>query len=133
MIVISTQVVKFPKIVSRRCGYTVMSGLLVDTISSNVAVFHLAGAMYHDGTPDALMQTAGERVLLLPLRQLLEWQSVMPSQSDIYVFENPQVFEEVIALLTQPRSVPTDTMTSFRKTYPCVVSSPRPYYTTTTP
>ena len=71
-------------------------GLLVDTISSNVAVFNLAGAMYHDGTPDALMQTAGERVLLLPLRQLLEWQSVVPSQSDIYIFENPQVFEEVI-------------------------------------
>jgi uncharacterized protein (TIGR02679 family) len=71
-------------------------GLLVDTISSNVAVFNLAGAVYCDSTPDALVQAAGERVLLLPLRQLLEWQSVVPARSDIYIFENPQVFEEVI-------------------------------------
>ena len=72
-------------------------GLLVDTISSSVAVFNLAGAVYADGTPDPLVQAAGERVLLLPLRQLLEWQSAMPTQANIYVFENPQVFEEVIA------------------------------------
>jgi len=76
-------------------------GLLVDTISSNVAVFHLAGAVYHDGTPDPLVQAAGERVLLLPLRQLLEWQGVMPAQTDIFVFENPQVFEEVIVGLAR--------------------------------
>ena len=76
------------------------AGLLVDMISSNVAVFNLAGAIYHDGTPDPLVQAAGKRVLLLPLRQLLEWQSVSPATTDIYVFENPQVFEEVIAGLT---------------------------------
>jgi uncharacterized protein (TIGR02679 family) len=81
-------------------------GLLVDTISSNVAVFNLAGAFFSDGTPDPFVQAAGRRVLLLPLRQLLEWQSALPAPQseadrslvlDIYVFENPQVFEEVIA------------------------------------
>jgi uncharacterized protein (TIGR02679 family) len=73
------------------------SGLLLDTISSNVAVFHLAGAVYSGGSHDPLPQAAGTRVLLLPLRQLLEWLNVMSSSSDVYVFENPQVFEEVIA------------------------------------
>src|SRR6266568_9810 len=80
------------------------AGLLVDTISSNVAVFNLAGAIYHKGILDPLPQAAGERVLLLPLRQLLEWQSAQPATADIYVFENPQVFEEVIAGLTRSNS-----------------------------
>src|SRR5256714_1658154 len=80
------------------------AGLLVDTISSNVAVFNLAGAIYHNGILDPLPQAAGERVLLLPLRQLLEWQSAQPATADIYVFENPQVFEEVIAGLTRSNS-----------------------------
>ncbi len=79
-------------------------GLLVDTISSSVAVFNLAGATYRDGTPDPLPQAAGERVLLLPLRQLREWQSAVPQQADIYVVENPQVFEEVIAALGSDRT-----------------------------
>ncbi len=72
-------------------------GLLVDTISSNVAVFNLADAIYVDGSPDPLLQAAGKRVLLLPLRQVLDWQRVVAAGRDIYVFENPQVFEEVIA------------------------------------
>src|SRR5437588_7693215 len=80
------------------------AGLLVDTISSNVAVFNLAGAIYHNGILDPLPQAAGERVLLLPLRQLLEWQSAQGATADIYVFENPQVFEEVIAGLTRSNS-----------------------------
>ena len=80
------------------------AGLLVDTISSNVAVFNLAGAIYHNSILDPLPQAAGERVLLLPLRQLLEWQSAQPATADIYVFENPQVFEEVIAGLTRSNS-----------------------------
>lgn len=90
-------------------------GLLVDTISSNVAVFNLVGAFFSDGTPDPFVQAAGRRVLLLPLRQLLEWQSVLPtpqpeadltSTTDIYVFENPQVFEEVIASAEDSKHVP---------------------------
>ena len=80
------------------------AGLLVDTISSNVAVFNLAGAFYHNGILDPLLQVAGERVLLLPLRQLLEWQSAQPATENIYVFENPQVFEEVIAGLNRSNS-----------------------------
>ncbi len=80
------------------------AGLLVDTISSNVAVFNLAGAISHNDILDPLPQAAGERVLLLPLRQLLEWQSAQPATADIYVFENPQVFEEVIAGLTRSNS-----------------------------
>src|SRR2546421_2290410 len=55
------------------------AGLLIDTISSNVAVFNLAGAVYDNTTLDPLPQTAGVRVLLLPLRQLLEWQSIQPA------------------------------------------------------
>ncbi|MEO8972545.1 MAG: TIGR02679 family protein [Ktedonobacteraceae bacterium] len=91
-------------------------GLLVDTISSNVAVYNLASALFHDGTPDAFVQAAGRRVLLLPLRQLLEWQRILPaakveteqiSAKDIYVFENPQVFEEVIAGSADNQHVPT--------------------------
>src|SRR5437764_13037822 len=34
------------------------AGLLVDTLSSNVAVFNLADAMYNDGTTDLLPQAA---------------------------------------------------------------------------
>lgn len=72
------------------------AGLLVDMISSNVAVFNLAGATYEDDEPDPLPPTAGERVLLLPLRQVVEWQSARPTMPEIYVLENPQVFEEVV-------------------------------------
>ncbi len=87
-------------------------GLLVDMISSNIAVFNLAGAVYHDDTPDPLLQAAGERVLLLPLRQLLEWKRIVPASADIYVFENPQVFEEVIAALESAEPLPTLVCTS---------------------
>src|SRR5712691_3022161 len=86
--------------------------LLVDTISSSVAVFNLAGATYHSSAPDPFPQAAGERVLLLPLRQLLEWQSVLPARADIYMFENPQVFEEVIAELRPDKALPTLVCTS---------------------
>jgi hypothetical protein len=76
------------------------ANLLVDTLSSNVAVFNLAGAIYLDGTPDPLPPAAGARVLLLPLRQLMAWRSVQPASTDIYAIENPQVFEEVITGIT---------------------------------
>ncbi len=74
-------------------------GLLIDTISSYVAVFNLGGAACIDGTLDPLLQVAGQRVLLLPLRQLLAWRSVCPATKTTYVIENPQVFEEIIASL----------------------------------
>lgn len=91
------------------------AGLLVDTLSSHVAVFNLAAAVYHDGTPDPLPQAAGERVLLLPLRQVLAWQSVESTTTDIYGFENPQVFEEVIAGLARShveKPLPTQVCTA---------------------
>ena len=74
-------------------------GLLVDTISSHVAAFHLAGATNIDGSLDPLITAAGARILLLPLCQLLQWQAISSATNDIYVIENPQVFEEVIASL----------------------------------
>lgn len=41
------------------------------------------------------------------LRQVLEWRSAVPTQAHMYVFENPQVFEEVSALVScQSDSVP---------------------------
>jgi len=71
-------------------------GLQVDTISSYVAVFNLQLANKHDGSPDPMIKAAGPRILLLPLRQLLQWRSVTVVNNSIYVIENPQVFEEVI-------------------------------------
>ena len=87
-------------------------GLLVDTISSSVAAFNLAGAMYSNGSPDPLPQAAHKRVLLLPLRQLLEWHNALPASTDIYIFENPQVFEAVIAALDSDMPSPTLICTS---------------------
>lgn len=88
------------------------AGLLVDMISSSVAVFNLVGATYPNDAPDPLVQAAGKRVLLLPLRQLLAWRSTVPASTDIYVFENPQVFEEVIAALEPEQPSPTLVCTS---------------------
>jgi uncharacterized protein (TIGR02679 family) len=88
------------------------AGLLIDTISSNVAVFNLAGAYSLDGIPDPLLTAAGQRVLLLPLRQIQAWQSVLPAKADIYLFENPQVFEEVIAHIQPNTPSPTLICTS---------------------
>ncbi len=75
------------------------AGLLVDTISSSVAVFNVAAAITRSGQVDPLLQAAGARVLLLPQRQLLEWSRVQAARSDIYGIENPQVFEEVVDAL----------------------------------
>ncbi len=74
-------------------------GLLVDTISSNVAAFHLSAAYNLDGSADPMIAAAGKRILLLPLAQLMQWRTVSPVSTAIYVIENPQVFEEVVAHL----------------------------------
>ncbi len=87
-------------------------GLLVDTISSSVAVFNLAGAVYHSGVLDQFPGVAGQRVLLLPLSQLLAWQHSSPSRPDIYAIENPQVFEEVVSTLRSDQPLPTCVCTS---------------------
>lgn len=88
------------------------AGLLVDTISTNVAAYNLASATYLDGTPDPILQAAGARVMLLPLRQLQEWQSITSSSSAIYVVENPQVFEEIVAAMQAENEPPTLICTS---------------------
>lgn len=75
------------------------AGLLLDTISSTVAVCHLASAEDAAGQPDPFVEHAGERILILPLRQLLTWKRLLPASKDIYLFENPQVFEMIIDTL----------------------------------
>ncbi len=87
-------------------------GLRVDTISSCVAVFHLFEARDHKGQVDSLSYVARNRVLLLPLRQIVEWQSIMPAKNSIYVCENPQVFEEVIEQQSGEGTSPTVICTS---------------------
>lgn len=88
------------------------AGLLVDTISSSVAAFNLASAIRADGMADPLVEAAGRRVLLLPLRQVLEWPRIAPAREHIYVVENPQVFEEIIASQEVVRASPTLVCTS---------------------
>jgi uncharacterized protein (TIGR02679 family) len=88
------------------------ASLLVDTISSNVAVFNLVVAFDTTGKPDPLLQVAGKRVLLLPLRLLLTWERVLADSPVVYIFENPQVFEAVIATLDLDAPLPTLICTS---------------------
>lgn len=87
-------------------------GLRVDTISSHVAVFHLFEAIDRKGQVDALSYAARNRVLLLPLRQIVEWQSITPAKHNIYVCENPQVFEEIVEQHRNEGTLPTVICTS---------------------
>ncbi len=84
------------------------AGLLLDTISSTVAVFHLNDAQEENGQHDALIAHAGKRIMVLPLRQLLAWKKLWPSSKHVYVCENPQVFEVIVDRLLQ-RHIMTDT------------------------
>ena len=77
------------------------AGLLLDTVSSTVAVFHLRSAWNHTEQADPLIGAAGARVLVLPLRQLLAWKKLLPVSKQVYLFENPQVFEILIDTLLQ--------------------------------
>ena len=61
------------------------AGLLVDTVLSSVAIFNLASAIFHNNTSDPLVQAAGKRVLLLPMRQLLEWKRLTCEHKNLYV------------------------------------------------
>ncbi len=71
------------------------AGIVVDMISSSVAVCRLIGAILHDGLPDLWIQTAGNRIVLLPLCQIVNWRNIMPADNAIYVVENPSVFETI--------------------------------------
>ena len=50
--------------------------------------------------------------MLLPLRQIVEWQSIIPAKNSIYVCENPQVFEEVVEQQKGEGTSPTVICTS---------------------
>ena len=108
----SSQLTKMPQDREQELRLYKDAGLLVDTVSSNVAAFNLASAINHNDISDPLVQAAGKRVLLLPMRQLLEWKRLTPASTRIYMFENPQVFEEVIAALECAGSSPTLVCTS---------------------
>ncbi|GHO76706.1 hypothetical protein KSD_44770 [Ktedonobacter sp. SOSP1-85] len=82
-------------------------GLQVDTISSYVVAFNLASASFQDGTPDPMIAAAGERILPLTLRQLWDWGRVQAATRDIYIIENPQVFEEIIDNQPSTTQAPT--------------------------
>lgn len=87
-------------------------GLMTDTISSNIAIFKLAHAFYMNGICDPLIEAAGGRVLLLPLRQISDWKECEASEENIFVVENPQVFEELVDVLSPLEHAPTLLCTS---------------------
>ena len=87
-------------------------GIRVDTISSYVTVFHLFEAIDHKGRVDALAYAGRNRVLLLPLRQIVAWQAIVPAQHTLYVCENPQVFEEIVEQQRGEGTLPTMVCTS---------------------
>jgi uncharacterized protein (TIGR02679 family) len=89
----------FSRTSETRLALYYQAGLLTDTISPTVTVFNLTQAVSSTEIPDALMQQAHERVLVLPLRQLLTWKSLYPMRPKVYLFENPQVFETVVDAL----------------------------------
>lgn len=87
-------------------------GLLCDGISSFVTVSRLKRAFFLDGSPDPLIDASAGRVLQLPLRQLAEWKHCVCAGEDVYLLENPQVFEEVDAYLASHIQSPTLICTS---------------------
>lgn len=87
-------------------------GLLYDGISSFVTIARLLHAQQQNGTSDPLIEAAAGRILQLPLRQLAEWVYCSASSKDIYLIENPPVFEEVEAYLVSYSQIPTLVCTS---------------------
>jgi len=75
-------------------------GLTTDTVSSTVTVYNLGIATDREGRVDPLTTSAGARVLVVPLCQLLEWAQVETSRSVVYLVENPAVFEDLVLSLT---------------------------------
>ncbi len=71
-------------------------GLLIDGISSNVAVAGLVSASFRAGQEDRWLAAADGRIVILPLRQLVDWSGCRANEERIYIIENPQVFEELV-------------------------------------
>ncbi len=85
-------------------------GLLLDTLSSTVAIYNLAHAKDLRGELDPLIELAGNRILVLPLRQLLNWRELVPTPDRVYIVENPQVFESIVDALEQEDGRPHPTL-----------------------
>lgn len=74
-------------------------GVFPEGVSSTVAVYGLAEATRCDGEPDMLLAGSRPDVLVLPLRRLLGWKRASPGGPEVYVVENPTVFEDLVDAL----------------------------------
>ena len=85
-------------------------GLLSETVSSTVVVFNLIAATHPDGTPEP-RQAGRPLVEVLPLRELLRRSSVSAASTDVFLVENPVVFEDLVdALEVATNDIPTPTV-----------------------
>ncbi len=71
-------------------------GVFPEGVSSTVAVYGLAEATRCGGDLDPLIASAQPEVLVLPLRRLLAWRRASPGRPDVYLVENPTVFEDLV-------------------------------------
>jgi uncharacterized protein (TIGR02679 family) len=71
-------------------------GILTETVSPTVAVFNLAGATSLRGADDPVIAAGRPTLQVLALRQLLGWRAAQSADSDVYVLENPVVFEDLL-------------------------------------
>lgn len=93
------------------------AGLLTDTISSTISVFQLAYAEDAAEQRDPMLESTKARILILPLRQLLAWKKLAPASEQVYLFENPQVFEDIVDELQRRANSGTDE----RKVWPTLI------------
>jgi uncharacterized protein (TIGR02679 family) len=90
-------------------------GLLTETVSPTVAVYGLRGAIRLDGLADPVVQGNDPGPHILPLRRLLGWNSARAATPQVWIVENPVVFEDLIDRLdgvSDPRNLPTLICTS---------------------
>jgi len=86
------------------------AGLLSETVSSTVAVYNLAAAARRDGSQDPRV-TGPPTLQILPLRSLLQWSSVRSALPDVFIVENPAVFEDLVdALEREEQAAGTPTL-----------------------
>jgi uncharacterized protein (TIGR02679 family) len=91
------------------------AGILTETISPTVAAYNLVAATRLDGSVDPLFAQGRPALRVLALRQLLGLHAVNAASSDVYVVENPVVFEDLLDRLesaTTTQRAPTVVCTS---------------------
>jgi len=71
-------------------------GILAETISPTVAAHNLVGARRLNGSADPFVSGQNPALQVLPLRRLLEWSSARAAAPDVFVVENPVVFEDLL-------------------------------------